>query len=198
MASSEIDRIVSDPLLFAKVRARAVAEKDVRPLPILRYSSVFAALILVAAGAAFTVQFSRSTVEVASVSEVTAPADVPVEARPTNHPPRKVGSNPSQGRANYYRESTPERITLRTADYTVPKVRKYPEPEEARPEFYPINYTGDAGEITSGSHIVRVDVPRRSLFALGVNVPIENDSETVKADLLVGADGVTRAIRVLK
>ena len=62
-------------------------------------------------------------------------------------------------------------------------------------EFYPIAGDGDA---VAGGHIVRVEMPRSRLFALGVNVPLENDSETVKADLLVGPDGVTRAIRLLK
>ena len=41
-------------------------------------------------------------------------------------------------------------------------------------------------------------MPRSALFAMGVNIPLENDAEVVKADLLVGTDGVTRAIRVVE
>ena len=198
MPAGEIDRTVANPYLFAKIRQR---QQDIGPAGWRvsgRYSAVFAGIAVFAFLAVASIGLLRPTQEIASVPAVEVPADVPVEARPANLPPRKAGSNPSQGRANYYREAAPERITARTADYTIPKARRYAEPEQDRPQFYPINYTGDPGEITSGSHIVRVDMPRRSLFALGVNVPIENDSETVKADLLVGADGVTRAIRVLK
>jgi hypothetical protein len=33
---------------------------------------------------------------------------------------------------------------------------------------------------------------------MGMNVPLENESPTVKADILVGPDGVTRAIRLVE
>jgi len=39
---------------------------------------------------------------------------------------------------------------------------------------------------------------RASLFAMGINIPLENGAEVVKADLLVGPDGVTRAVRLAK
>ena len=64
-------------------------------------------------------------------------------------------------------------------------------------EFYPVTYTGDTGETVRGGRVIRVDVPRSTLFAMGLNVPLENESPTVKADLLVGPDGVTRAIRLV-
>jgi 2-polyprenyl-6-methoxyphenol hydroxylase-like FAD-dependent oxidoreductase len=42
-----------------------------------------------------------------------------------------------------------------------------------------------------------VTLPRASLVALGANISLEGDSQNVTADLLVGADGVPRAIRVV-
>ena len=50
----------------------------------------------------------------------------------------------------------------------------------------------------SGGRIIRVDMQRSSLFALGVNVPLENGPDAIKADLLIGPDGMTRAIRVVQ
>jgi hypothetical protein len=69
---------------------------------------------------------------------------------------------------------------------------------EAEGDFYALSYAGDPNETERGGRIVRVDVPRSTLFAMGIDVPLENESETVKADLLIGSDGVTRAIRVVK
>ena len=65
-------------------------------------------------------------------------------------------------------------------------------------EFYALSFAGDPNEAERGGRIVRVDIPRSTLYAMGVDIPLENEAETVKADLLVGNDGVTRAIRVVK
>ena len=35
-------------------------------------------------------------------------------------------------------------------------------------------------------------------FAMGIHVPLENGSDTVRADLLVGPDGVPRAVRLVR
>ena len=63
-------------------------------------------------------------------------------------------------------------------------------------EFYPLTFAGDPVETTSGGRVMQVELSRSSLFAMGFNIPIENGAELVKADLLVGPDGVARAIRL--
>jgi hypothetical protein len=63
-------------------------------------------------------------------------------------------------------------------------------------EFYPISYAGN--ETLAGGRIVRVDLPREQAFAMGIRVPLENDSDTVRADIIVGPDGVPRAVRLVK
>jgi hypothetical protein len=94
----------------------------------------------------------------------------------------------------------PERITMsRPAERTVTRTR----PTSARHvddqnEFYALSYAGDPNETERGGRIVRVDISRATLFAMGFDLPLENESETVRADLLVGSDGVTRAVRVVK
>lgn len=68
------------------------------------------------------------------------------------------------------------------------------EPER---EFYALAYAGNSIQSGDDLRIVRAELSRSSLFALGVNLPIENESEKIKTDLLVDSDGVARAIRLV-
>jgi len=194
----EIERIVSNPYLFSRIRARIAETPASKRSPLfVRYTIAAGGMLVVAIAFVAAVVSLRSVSEISHVIEVQAPAEMPATARPAYLPPLRAGSNPTSGRATYREpELTVDRTAVK-ANYT----RQAPKREKAviddQPEFIPVAYTGDPRE-TAGGHIVRVDMSRSSLFALGVNVPLENDSDTVKADLLVGADGVTRAIRVVK
>jgi hypothetical protein len=44
---------------------------------------------------------------------------------------------------------------------------------------------------------VRIEVPRSALVALGFEVSGEGSEEPVEADVMLDADGVARAVRVL-
>lgn len=43
--------------------------------------------------------------------------------------------------------------------------------------------------------LVRLEVPRSAMLALGLSVSAEQADETVEADVMLGADGVARAVR---
>jgi hypothetical protein len=197
--SDTIDRIVSDPELFSRVRMRIADDRqipaNVRLYPLFRnLAAGFACVVVIAVLAITAIKLNQTPVlTVADV--VLAPAEMPVEARPNHLPPLRAGSNPTLGRA-FDRETGPKTPAVRNASYAIPRRRQSNNQAAGASEFYPIS--SDGVESAAGGHIVRVDMSRASLFALGVNVPLENDSETVKADLLVGPDGVTRAIRILK
>jgi len=94
----------------------------------------------------------------------------------------------------------PERISMpRQPDRSATRVRQTTVGHvEDQNEFYALSYAGDPNETERGGRIVRVDISRATLFAMGFDLPLENESETVRADLLVGSDGVTRAVRVVK
>ena len=64
-------------------------------------------------------------------------------------------------------------------------------------DFVPL-VTADAGAPLDGGRMVRVEVPRAALAALGLPVSGERADETVKADLLLAHDGTARAIRLLR
>jgi hypothetical protein len=63
--------------------------------------------------------------------------------------------------------------------------------------FIPLTYTGGATS-EAGSMVVRVEVPRATLLSLGLPLNLERGDSHVKADLLVGDDGITRAIRFVR
>ncbi len=71
-----------------------------------------------------------------------------------------------------------------------------PTPIEA--EFYAIGLSSTAQDAILDGRVVRVELPRSALFAMGIDIPLENGTRSVQADLLVGADGSPRAIRLVE
>lgn len=69
-------------------------------------------------------------------------------------------------------------------------------PPEAH--FEPIGFSANAEDAILDGRVVRVEMPRSALFALGVDLPLENGTKAVKADLLVGSDGTPRGIRLVE
>lgn len=135
----------------------------------------------------------------------------PAESAPTIAKPIVETARPTTS-------SEPDRIsvlspTVRTTEISPVRVRASTREMNSRPrqskpaqdetsstiaEFYPLTYAGDPSETARGGRVIRVDMSRSSLFAMGVDLPLENESDSVKADLLVGPDGVARGIRIVK
>lgn len=65
-------------------------------------------------------------------------------------------------------------------------------------EFYPLMSAGDLNDSEEKLQVLRVELPRASLVALGLNLPVMNEETPIKTDLLVSSDGITRAIRLVK
>lgn len=61
-------------------------------------------------------------------------------------------------------------------------------------DYIPLTYINDSTAFDSGS-VVRVQVPRSTLVSMGLPMNADNSSALVKADVVVGDDGVARAIR---
>jgi hypothetical protein len=55
----------------------------------------------------------------------------------------------------------------------------------------------DLTPIDSGS-LVRVELPRSALESFGLPMNMERAGERIKADVLVGSDGLARAIRFVR
>ncbi|HEX5085427.1 MAG TPA: hypothetical protein VFY40_25600 [Blastocatellia bacterium] len=64
-------------------------------------------------------------------------------------------------------------------------------------DFIPLNYGGVQKPMESGE-VVRLEMPRSALIAFGLPVNVEQADTPVKAELLLGEDGMARAIRFLR
>lgn len=208
MAAGAIDEIVAKPELFSLVRERIAADQAAalaesrRKSPVRRYVLAYSGMamtVIAAAGAIYLFSPSKT------VKPVTAAIPAPVQVLSSKVPdiadPEVVRSEvppqPNTGKLSADRTTKDEpraekAILMRTEPVSRP--RRNAEPDT---RFLPVSYTGDPDEVSGGGQVIRVEMKRSSLFALGVNVPLENDDTVVKADLLVGRDGVTRAIRLV-
>jgi hypothetical protein len=196
VSEAEIDGIVAQPQLFHQISRRIAVSTSgpaTRRTLGMRLAYVSAAVAVAVVAVASTASLLR-TGDVSQISAVKLPASGPDAAvtRPDSPPQddsvnRKVNS---AGRVD--QRFRPERAAATRA---VARSNNRPVANEDS-DFYAVSDTG--GETLAGGRIVRVDMPRSQAFALGMHVPLENESDTVKADLLVGPDGVTRAMRLVK
>lgn len=206
---AKIDEIVAKPDLFAGVLQRIVDDKAqvVATSPkrrfVPQYAAAFASVLIMIAAVFGTYRYiqinngNNSNEFRAANNVVQVPAAMPVAARPDFPPKEENIGKPSPGRATNS-ETLAERAVLKTSARSAGRTRQAGSIDQEDGHFYPVSYNGDLEESASGGRVIRVNMTRSALFALGVNVPLENGSETVKADLLVGADGVTRAVRVVE
>lgn len=69
--------------------------------------------------------------------------------------------------------------------------------QEVATEFIPLVHAGQYAPAEEG-HLVRVEVPRSALVSFGLPVNAEAPGGNVKADVLMGQDGIARAIRFVR
>ena len=191
---ADVDALLSNPRLFAAVRARiAVVETPevcVSWFALTRFNvaafSAAAAVLLLVVGAFSLLDKAREPVAVNTIQILPQVADV---ARPV-FPPQGIVSKFSSGRAN----KDDFKIEKARLKQTVSRPQVNAEPDA---QFLPVSHTGDPDEMSGGGQVIRVEMKRSSLFAIGVDIPLENDDTIIRADLLIGRDGVTRALRVV-
>jgi hypothetical protein len=105
-----------------------------------------------------------------------------------------------------------ERVSNRTRDRFDGSRRRVPSIESPQPvnvaasstaddaiatDFIPLNYATDLSNLDSG-RVVRVELPRTALARYGLPMNAEREGEPVKADVLLGDDGLARAIRFVR
>ena len=69
--------------------------------------------------------------------------------------------------------------------------------QEVATEFIPLVQAGQYAPAEEG-HLVRVELPRSALVSFGLPVNAEAPGGSVKADVLMGQDGIARAIRFVR
>jgi hypothetical protein len=216
LRSDELREIVSEPRLFERVKARIEIEqaghrhdfekRARRPVWNWRKAGLaFAGLAVLFAGVAalnFITMRNRSFLR--SIERVAAPEiRIPVPA--IENP--EIFKNGSPEIAGGGIRISPEKIAFNNkktrsagrgpARNAVRKQARVPrsEPEEA---FYPLAFTENLEEAKEDGRVIRVELSRSSLLALGLNPPMEDEVLKIKTDLLIGSDGVARGIRFVK
>lgn len=69
--------------------------------------------------------------------------------------------------------------------------------EDIATDFIPLTYGAELNSLDSG-RVVRVELPRAAMARFGLPVNAERASEPVKADVLLGDDGLAQAIRFIR
>ena len=68
---------------------------------------------------------------------------------------------------------------------------------EIATDFIPL-VQGDSLNLMESGHLVRVELPRSALVSFGLPMNMERADQRVKADVVVGNDGLARAIRFVR
>jgi hypothetical protein len=69
-------------------------------------------------------------------------------------------------------------------------------PEDSSGDFIPLPNT-DRLPLDERINLVRVEVPRSAMIALGYAAPEDSPDEMVEADVVLGSDGLARAVRLV-
>ena len=163
----------------------------------LRYASVAAAaVLLISLGIGLTAWQSLFTQQ--AQVPILALADDPTVVIAINQRVSMPGSNVSPevvtGKPEQF-ASVPRR-TRRNRPTTTATATSVAEQEVAT-DFMPIGYLNSAS-LQDGGSVVRVELPRSTIVSMGFAVNMDRYGERVKADVLMGADGLARAIRFVQ
>ncbi len=200
LADREIDKIADSPAIWWAVKrdietGKAATVSPWPPANWLRRALVFGVPTLAAAVVILSVfvwRMDDAAPNDVAVLEPTEPAAV------QSVEPSVVDLSEPMGSASRLIALTSERVTKRVPakpiGQTVRKIRSTPEPQEIKTEFIALSYARnpDSGQI------VRVKVPSSMMVTLGLVQTVEKPTNLVDAEVLVGDDGLTRAIRFVR
>jgi len=130
---------------------------------------------------------SGSTVALTD-KQVVAPPQKPVEqstAVPDSLPRAPATPITRRQPSKHKVERIPDRITNETVA------------TKAADEYLPLTYLAKTTAMDTGT-IIRVRLSRSALVTLGLPVNLENSSDSVSAEVVMGDDGVARAIRLVQ
>jgi hypothetical protein len=202
ISEEEVDRIVASPRLFDPVRSAIESGVMAEPresLPafhMLRWQTVMATVSVVT--------FVAAAVGLSDLLSPAAPSPIArtVVTNPTTadvSSPTTRGSGPEEREIYSIKQPEQRRRKAVATRKTKRKSAQTPGPAESESfsEFYALTYAGDLKESQENGQLVRVELPRESLFAMGIKIPTENEADKIKTDLLIGEDGIVKAIRLV-
>lgn len=123
-----------------------------------------------------TLLVANSGAPVVPSMTITGPPPIMSKANPAAQ--RKISNRPRGVAPSITRPATPVNTEIAT-------------------DFLPLTY-GAATNLAEGGRMVRVELPHSALATLGLPVNMDRANERVKADVLVGVDGLAHAIRFVR
>jgi hypothetical protein len=151
-----------------------------------------AALLIIAGGAAIRWQRSVSL----PPNDVTIKKPQPRDDVLTSPKPPLIvrGNDPEKS------EKPSQRLTISRRNKRAESLAKTSTANDSNREiataFFPVNYGG--ANLDEGGRVVRVDLPRSALAHFGLPVNMDRANERIKADVLLGVDGLPHAIRFVQ
>jgi hypothetical protein len=195
MASLAAPREIENKLLEA-FRARQVVVPMSRRQPAARYWLVaVAAMLLIAIGVVVFRWRAR---------DVDTPHQAVKQEEPQNKP--QVPNQPAEEVAIDVRDQNDNSAPHRPRPKRIRSSGQHPSANaqlanhvtpEIATDFIPLSYM-NAASLQDGGQIVRVQLPRSALANFGLPVNMDRYNERVKADVLVGVDGLAHAIRFVQ
>ena len=191
--------------LLAALRNRQASQRQARSTRWGYFAAAAAAVVLMLAGTLFMLARQR-TQEEAPVVKTVPPLEVTVPERPAindgtvlaTNGINKAETNPHQQSASRHRVSAVARDRkYRNIPATRPNESGSFHEGEVASAFVPLGYMSPSS-MQDGGQIVRVELPRSAMVNLGFTVNMDRYNERVKADVLVGNDGLARAIRFVQ
>jgi hypothetical protein len=204
LRDDELERVLENPYLFASIKRRIRLDeaREIKPVRVR-----FTLNVRSIAGALSMAVIAVTVFGLASLKFMNRPATDTVRIQPPQvaiNPPIAVlpdetavlpNTPPAVASPKRVYQAEPAVIKTRAPRRTYSETVAEPEPDSRTMEFYPL--AGTSPDAMGEGRIVRVDLPRASLVALGANLPPDNGRPLVKTDILVGQDGVPRAIRLV-
>jgi len=192
------------PHLKLALRAAFDRQFDAAPAPIsaparsrnlARWLLAAAALVLLAVAVALLSRIASPNVKKEEMSNGENPASSPIPARREQTPQPIIEPDKREQKIKtYVANKTPtKRHTRRRAATSDDMARN----DETVTDYIPLTYLADATAVESGI-VLRVELPPSALIAVGLPAPVERGDSRVKADLVVGDDGVARAVRFVR
>jgi hypothetical protein len=111
--------------------------------------------------------------------------------------PQKAEQQVVENKPRHTRQIAPRRSRNRLEAKTLfirDSITAYSNDSEYTTDFFLLHY-GEAQKPMESGELIRVQMPRSALARFGLPVNVERADVPVKADLLVGEDGLARAIR---
>ncbi|HJQ71061.1 MAG TPA: hypothetical protein VKA70_18950 [Blastocatellia bacterium] len=199
---------VEDALLAAlrerKANVAAPAVTLVARRRMSRWAIAAAAAILILI-ALVALRANQSRPEPPQHANQAQPAPAPAPIGPEKKSPERENSvapaSPRREAQNHFVANRPRRPSPRAEAVNAKDNAKDKDSAagdyEITTDFIPLTHRGSLAEL-EGGQVLRVELPRSSLASFGLPMNLERAGERIKADVVVGNDGMARAIRFVR